>query len=130
MEFRQMPLPQLHPTAPIGAQGAVCVGKLAGADKFYAYLAEAFKSSEFTEANVTDIAVKLGISKSKFTSCLTSAETLATVAAQTQEGNGFGVSGTPGNVIVDNEKGTFTLLAGAYPTEDFQKVIDGILATK
>ena len=28
MEFRNMPLPQLHPTAPIGAQGVVCAGKL------------------------------------------------------------------------------------------------------
>jgi len=127
MIFRQMPLPQLHPTAPIWAQGAVCVGKLAGADKYYAYLDEAFKASEFTEASVTDIATKLGVSKSKFASCLTSDETLATVAAETQEGNGFGVTGTPGNVIVDNQKGTFTLLAGAYPTEDFQKIIDGIL---
>jgi protein-disulfide isomerase len=58
---------------------------------------------------------------------LTSAETIATVAAQTQEGNGFGVTGTPGNVIVDNQKGTFTLLAGAYPSADFEKVINGIL---
>jgi len=127
MEFRQMPLPQLHPTAPIWAQGAVCVGKLAGGDKFYAYIAEAFKASEFTESSVTDIAVKLGVNKAKFTSCLTSPETLATVAAQQQEGNGFGVNGTPGNVIVDNQKGTFQLLAGAYPSADFEKIIDGIL---
>ena len=127
MEFREMPLPQLHPTAPIWAQGAVCVGKLAGGDKFYAYIAEAFKASEFTEASVTDIAVKLGINKSKFASCLTSPETLATVAAQTQEGNGFGVNGTPGNVIVDNQKGTFQLLAGAYPSADFEKIINSIL---
>jgi protein-disulfide isomerase len=127
MVFRQMPLPQLHPTAPIGAQGALCVGQLAGADKFYAYLAEAFQASEFTEASVTDIATKLGVNKSKFTACLTSAETLAKVSAETQEGNGFGVTGTPGNVIVDNEKGTFTLLAGAYPSADFEKVISTIL---
>jgi len=58
---------------------------------------------------------------------LTSPETLATVAAQTQEGNGFGVNGTPGNVIVDNQKGTFQLLAGAYPSADFEKIINGIL---
>ncbi len=128
MIFRQMPLPQLHPTAPIWAQWAVCVGQLAGADKFYAYLAEAFKVSEFTESNVIDIATKLGLNKSKFTSCLTSPETIAKVAAETQEGNGFGVTGTPGNVIVDNEKGTFTLLAGAYPSADFEKVISSILA--
>lgn len=127
MIFRQMPLPQLHPTAPIWAQGAVCVGQLAGADKYYAYLAVAFQAPEFTEASVTDIATKLGVNKSKFAKCLTSAETIAKVAAETQEGNSFGVTGTPGNVIVDNQKGTFTLLAGAYPSADFEKAITAIL---
>ncbi len=127
MEFRQMPLPQLHPTAPIGAQGAVCVGKLAGADKFYAYLDEAFKASEFTEDSVTEIAVKLGINKSSFASCLTSAETIATVNAQVQEGQWFGINGTPGNIVVDNQKGTYTLIAGAYPSSNFEAEINKIL---
>ncbi|MCX6825185.1 MAG: thioredoxin domain-containing protein [candidate division SR1 bacterium] len=127
MEFRNMPLPQLHPSAPIGAQGAVCAGKLGGESKYYAYIDKAFKIEEFTEANVTDIAVGLGLNKSKFATCLTSAETLATVAAQVQEGQGFGVNGTPGNLVVDNQKGTFTLIAGAYPIETFEAEIAKIL---
>jgi protein-disulfide isomerase len=92
MVFRQMPLPQLHPTAPLGAQAAVCVGQLGGADKFYNYLALAFAANEFTDANVTDMAVSLGINKSKFVSCLTSEATIAKVNAETQEGQGFGIS--------------------------------------
>ncbi len=127
MVFRQMPLPQLHPTAPIWAQGAVCVGKLAGDSKFYEYIDQAFKASEFTEASVTDIAVGLGIDKNKFVSCLTSAETLATVAAQVQEGQGFGINGTPGNIIVDNQKGTSVLIAGAYPISSFEAEVHKIL---
>ena len=127
MVFRQMPLPQLHPTAPIWAQGTVCVGKLAGADKFYSYIDKAFAASEFTEASVTDIAVNLGVNKAKFTACLTSPETLATVAAQVAEGNAFGINGTPGNLVVDNQKGTSTLIAGAYPTETFEAEITKIL---
>jgi len=127
MVFRQMPLPQLHPTAPIWAQGAVCVGKLAGADKFYLYLAKAFAASEFTEANVTDMAVSLGVNKDKFTTCLTSPETIATVNAQVQEGQGFGINGTPGNLVVDNQKGTSTLIAGAYPAATFEAEINKIL---
>lgn len=105
----------------------MCVGKLAGADKYYAYIAKAFQLEEFTEANVTEIAVSLGVAKAKFTSCLTSAETIATVNAQVQEGNGFGINGTPGNLVVDNQKGTFTLIAGAYPTETFEAEINKIL---
>ena len=127
MVFRQMPLPQLHPTAPIWAQGAVCVGKLAGAEKFYAYLEKAFAAPEFTEANVTDMAVSLGINKASFTTCLTSAETIATVNAQVQEGQGFGINGTPGNLVVDNQKGTSTLIAGAYPIDAFIAEVTKIL---
>lgn len=127
MVFRQMPLPQLHPTAPIWAQGAVCAGKLAGADKFYAYLAVAFQAPEFTEANVTDMAVGLGINKASFATCLTSPETIATVNAQVQEGQGFGINGTPGNLIIDNQKSTSTLIAGAYPAETFEAEITKIL---
>ena len=122
-----MPLPQLHPTAPIWAQGAVCVGKLAGADKFYSYLAEAFKAPEFTEASVTDIAVWLGLNKATFAACLTSAETIATVNAQVQEGQWFGINGTPGNIVVDNQKGTSVLIAGAYPSATFEAEINKIL---
>ncbi len=127
MVFRQMPLPQLHPTAPIWAQGAVCVGKLAGADKYYDYLAKAFAAEEFTEANVTEMAVSLGVNKSKFASCLTSKETIAQVAAEVAEGNAFGINGTPGNLVVDNKNGTSTLIAGAYPTETFEAEITKIL---
>ncbi len=128
MVFRQMPLPQLHPTAPIWAQGAVCVGKLWGADKFYQYLTKGFALDEFTEENVTAAAVSLGINKAKFTSCLTSEETIATVNAQVQEGQSFGINWTPGNMVVDNTDGTYTVIAGAYPTETFEAEITRILA--
>lgn len=127
MVFRQMPLQQLHPTAPLGAQWAVCVWKLAGDKAFYKYLALAFAADEFTTDNVTDMAVSLGIKKSAFTSCLSSQETIATVNAQIQEGQWFGISGTPGNLVVDNQKGTYTVIAGAYPAETFEKEIDAIL---
>lgn len=127
MVFRQMPLPQLHPTAPLWAQGAVCAGKLGGSETYYDYLAKAFAIEEFTEDNVKDIASDIGLKKSEFASCLTSEETIAAVNAQVQEGQSFGINGTPGNIVVDNEKGTYTVIAGAYPTETFEAEITKIL---
>ncbi|MEI6774420.1 MAG: DsbA family protein [bacterium] len=91
------------------------------------YLEKAFAAAEFTEANVTDMAVSLGVNKDKFTSCLTSPETIATVNAQVQEGQGFGINGTPGNLVVDNQKGTSTLIAGAYPIATFEAEVNKIL---
>lgn len=127
MIFRQMPLPQLHPTAPLWAQWVVCAGKLGGSEKYYAYLAEAFKAEEFTEDNVKAIASDIGLKKSDFADCLTSEETIAAVNAQVQEGQSFGINGTPGNLVVDNAKGTYTVIAGAYPAETFEAEIAKIL---
>lgn len=127
MIFRQMPLPQLHPTAPLWAQWAVCAGKLGGSESYYAYLAKAFAVEEFTEDNVKAIASDIGLKKSAFADCLTSEETIAAVTAQVQEGQSFGINGTPGNLVVDNEKGTYVVIAGAYPTEAFEAEITKIL---
>jgi len=73
------------------------------------------------------MAVSLGVNKAAFASCFASDETTAIVNAQVAEGNAFGVDGTPGNLIVDNQKGTYTKLAGAYPTEAFEAEITKIL---
>lgn len=127
MIFRQMPLPQLHPTAPLWAQGAVCAGELGWSEKYYAYLSQAFQINEFTEDNVKDIASAIGLKKSSFADCLTSEKTIAKVNAQVQEGQSFGINGTPGNLVVDNEKGTYVVIAGAYPSENFEAEINKIL---
>lgn len=127
MVFKQFPIPQLHPTAPLWAQASLCAGKVAGTDKFYSYLDKAFQLTEFTEDNVTDLADELKINESKFEKCLTSSETIAEVNASIQEAQSFGINGTPGNLVVDNENGTYVVVAGAYPIEAFEAEIAKIL---
>jgi predicted DsbA family dithiol-disulfide isomerase len=36
----------------------------------------------------------------------------------------FGVSGTPGNVIIDKETGNYVLVSGAYPVSEFVNAIN------
>ncbi len=61
MIFKQFPIAQLHPTAVIGSQGAVCAGKLSGTDAFYEYIQEAFAANvnDFTEESVVALAKKV-----------------------------------------------------------------------
>ncbi|USN57877.1 MAG: hypothetical protein H6767_06005 [Candidatus Peribacteria bacterium] len=40
----------------------------------------------------------------------------------------FGITGTPGNVLINNETGEYEVLSGAYPTASFEDVIDRLLA--
>lgn len=125
MIFKQFPIAQLHPTAPLGAQGAVCAWKLGGTDTFYKYIKEAFAANvnDFTEDSVVALAKKVWLSTSKFVDCLTSEDTIAEVNASIQEAQSFGINGTPGNLVVDNENGTYVVIAGAYPTEAFEAEI-------
>lgn len=84
-----------------------------------------------SEAGIITYAKGLGLDEAKFSDCLKSKKFTAKVGVESDEGKTlFGVTGTPGNVIIDNEKGTYTLIAGAYPVEEFVKVIDGILKSK
>jgi len=39
----------------------------------------------------------------------------------------FGITGTPWNVLINNETGEYEILSWAYPTSEFIKVIDKLL---
>ena len=46
---------------------------------------------------------------------------------QMEEARGFGVSGTPGSVVINNSNGNWELIAGAYPVSEFENVINRLL---
>lgn len=69
MVFKNNPIAQLHPTAPIGARGAECAGKLGGSAAFYQYIGEAFQYQTFTASNVVEIAGKIGLNADEFVAC-------------------------------------------------------------
>ena len=39
----------------------------------------------------------------------------------------FGITGTPGNVLINNKTGDWDKLPGAYPTASFKEKIDVLL---
>ena len=118
----------VHPGAEKLAQAAQCVGDLAGTKAFYGFISKVFDLDDKSDSAVLDVAKSFGVKEAAYTQCLTSGKYASFVSSTTEEGRTlFGVNGTPGNVIVDNQKGTFTLIAGAYPIEEFQKTIDALL---
>lgn len=126
--FKNMPLEQLHPTAPKGAQGLYCAGKLGGEDKYYSYLAEAFKAEEFTDTSVVELAKNIGLDATKFTACYNDSATKAAVNASISEWNWtFGINGTPGNVVLNRETGKYIVINGAYPVSKFEEAVKTLL---
>ena len=128
--FRQFPLVNLHPTAPMAAEWAECAGELWWAEKYYEYLVKAFALTDTTVETTKQIAKDMWLKTAKFNECLDSGKFTAKVNAQLQEWQGFGVSWTPGNVIVNSANWQYVLVAWAYPIEKFVEEIDKMLAVK
>lgn len=118
MVFKQFPV-----NSPLSAQASLCAGKVAGTDKYYTYIDKAFQITDFSEDSLIDLAVSLKINKSKFVSCLTNPDIAAEISTHIQEAQSFGMNGTPGNLVLDNENGNYVVIAGAYPMEAFEAEI-------
>lgn len=128
--FRQFPLVNLHPTAPMASEWAECAGDLWWAEKYYEYLLKAFALADINTDTIKQLAKDMWLKTSSFNSCLDSGKFKAKVDAQLQEGQGFGVSWTPGNVIINSANWQYILVAWAYPVEKFVEEIDKMLAAK
>jgi len=91
--------------AKVPAEALECIGELGGVDAYYRSEPMIFALDDKSETNLVSLAKRVGVNESKFTACLKSHKHLAAIEASTSEGRTlFGVNGTPGNVIIDNEK--------------------------
>lgn len=110
------------------AQAAECAWDLWWAKAFHSYIAQWFDIEDKSEIGMTNLAKELWIKETKFKECISSDRFISKITQNTQDGSQlFGVTWTPGNVIIDNEKWTFTLIAWAYPIEKFEEEINKIL---
>ena len=121
----------VHPDAKRLAQAAECVGQAKWWAKFFEFIAKWFDLTDTSDAGLTTLATSLWMWANNFKDCLTSDKFSSKIDNSTELWRTlFGISWTPWNVVIDNEKWTYTVIAWAYPVEKFQEVIDSILATK
>ena len=72
-----------------------------------------------------NIAVELGTNEADLQACIDEERyTDAVNDMMTKASTLFGVSGTPGNVIIDRENWNYISIAGAYPVDEFVKAIN------
>lgn len=123
MIFAHFPL-GFHPLAQKAGEAAECVGKQAGAEGFYA-----FKKALYNEASPTRDAIKKvsatikGVDAAAVETCIDGGEFASKVAANMQFGQKLGVSGTPGNIVMNNESGEFQKVSGAVPATSFDAAV-------
>ena len=99
------------------AQATECAGEQG---KFWEMHDEIFASG--ANGNLETYAQTIGLDTTKFMQCLSSGKYASKVTADTTEGRGLGIGGTP-SFVINGE-----LLIGAQPFEAFKQVIDAKLA--
>lgn len=124
--YRQFPLIDLHPNAPILSEAGLCVGDIGGNDAFWTFSDAVFDSRFETEpTNITRLpqfAEEAGVSILDFQECMESDRMLDDLKADMADGLVAGAQGTPYTVIkVGNQEATIN---GAQPYE----VVKGIVA--
>ncbi|MBT8252189.1 MAG: DsbA family protein [Nitrosopumilus sp.] len=129
--YRDFPIQSIHDNALPAALATECADDQG---KFWPYHNMIFENkSTWEKLNGTNLlkefeqyAIVLGLSTEEFNSCLESGKHLEEVKKDLQDGRDYGVTGTPGFFVGNDELG-YVELKGAQPFESFQKVIDRML---
>lgn len=105
------------------AEGAECVARLKQ-DAFWNYhiLLYANQGIGYTKDNLATLAEEIGVGRKEFESCMDNFQDRPLIEDDIRLAQVMGVRGTPAFLV------NGIPLAGAYPYEDFERIIDGVLA--
>lgn len=129
--YRHFPLDQIHSKADKEAEAVECAKDQGGDDAFWKLTDKIF---EVTPANnglnlddLPKLAGEVGLNQSTFKTCLDSGKYADHVEADYQGGIKAGITGTPGNILLDTKTKKTKLIPGALPFDQFKVAIDDLL---
>ena len=131
--YRHLPLTQLHTQAIVEAHATECAAELGGNDGFWTYIDRLY---EITPSNngldleeLPNIAEFSGLDLGAFNACMEEERHLSLVEEDFREGvQAAGPRlGTPFNIIIGPD-GERVAVSGALPKENWNTIIDGLLA--
>lgn len=128
--YRQFPLEQLHPNAPKIAAASECVASLGGNDAFWKFsdliFSERATNAQTNMTMLSDYAVRAGVSKVEFESCIQAGTFTKKIADDVDAALKTGARGTPYSIlIVGDQKG---VINGAQPYTTVKQMIDTVIA--
>lgn len=102
-----------------------CAAVSGGSKLYNSLLSEVLISGNNSEEAMLSFISEKGGNKDTVKACLDNGESKETVSRKFTRGQAeFGITGTPGNVILNNETGEYEVISGAYPAEKFIEVIE------
>ena len=129
--FRDFPIQNIHPNAVPASIAAECANEQGKFKQMYHMLFEKQKEwnnleTPYAVAIFNQYASEMQLEEEKFALCLKNAKYLEEVQNDVDDGRTYGVTGTPGFFIGNDQVG-FVELKGAQPFESFKKIIDSQL---
>ena len=131
--FRDFPIQNIHPNALPASVAAECANEQGKFKEMHDKLfdnQQEWSGLEMTKTVLlfSQYALEIGVEQEIFDSCLTSGKYIEEIRNDLNDGRDYGVSGTPGFFIGNDQVG-YVELKGAQPFESFKKVIDAQLNT-
>jgi len=132
--YRDFPIVGLHPNGAFPT--ALAAGCADEQGMFWQYHDKLFQTQKKWERLATEdvvnelktFSVELGLDTNQFNNCLDSGKYLNEVNNDLQDGSSYGITGTPGFFIGNEEMG-YIKVSGAQPYSVFQNVLDQMLAS-
>lgn len=130
--YRHFPLQFHNPGAQKQAEASECASEQGGNAAFWKYTDEIYSRTKsngrgFPLNKLVPLAEELGLDGVAFDECLKSERYAARVTEDFEEGRTVGITGTPGNILINNETGEVRSKSGAVPYASLKAEIDQLL---
>ncbi len=129
--FRDFPIQSIHPNALPASIAAECANEQGKFKEMHDMLFD--NQNEWNKQDTVDAlssfsqyATNIQLEQETFDSCLTNGKYIEEIKKDLDDGRNYGVSGTPGFFVGNDEIG-YVELKGAQPFESFKKIIDAQL---
>ncbi|MCA9371053.1 MAG: thioredoxin domain-containing protein [Candidatus Peregrinibacteria bacterium] len=122
--YRHFPL-SFHPNATPLALASECVWEQGGNDAFWSFADMIFEKGA-DASKIAEYATAAGVDGNKVQTCVDNSDFSDYVANDMAGGSAAGVSGTPGNIIINIDTDETRLVSGAQPLASFQSAVDAL----
>jgi len=119
--YRHYPLEQLHPNATELAIGSECAARQGGNDSFWEFVDYVFENNS---KDPQKVAQALNLNTTQFSTCLEDQALADEVQTELDQGSKAGVTGTPGNILLNTKTDQAILVPGSRPLSQFKNIID------
>lgn len=125
--YAHFPL-SMHPHAQKAGEALECVWDIAWGDAFWSYKAAVYAKWGKPTLDVLEAtAEEEGLDVEAVMDCVSEGTFAQKVKDQMAFGRKLGVTGTPGNIVMNNENGEYTKVSGAVPAGAFDGPISELL---